>query len=85
MTLEQIRSTVKNFILSAFLQGADPSELTLATPLLSGGILDSLAMIRLVVFLEKTYAIEIKSYEITAANFENIALISEFVLSHKSG
>jgi acyl carrier protein len=48
-----IEQTIKSFILSEFLSDDDPANLTYATPLISGGILDSLATLKLVAFLEQ--------------------------------
>ena len=53
--MDSIQSTVKAYILEEFLQGTNASELTNSTPLVSGGILDSLATIRLVSYLEQHF------------------------------
>lgn len=50
---------VKQFILTNFLPGEDPSALTETTPLVSSGILDSLATLNLVSFIEQQYALEL--------------------------
>jgi acyl carrier protein len=50
--MAQIKEDVKEFILREFLPGESPQELTDSTPLITGGILDSLATIKLVSFLE---------------------------------
>jgi hypothetical protein len=39
---EEIEKTLKEYILKEFLPGEDPVELTATTPLISGGILDSI-------------------------------------------
>jgi acyl carrier protein len=61
--MDPIQSTVKSFILEEFLPTANPSELTATTPLISGGILDSLATIRLVAFLEEQFGITLAPHE----------------------
>ena len=45
---DDIESAVKTFILTEFLPGEDPAELTMDTPLITGGILDSIATLKLV-------------------------------------
>ena len=50
-----IKQTIKEFILDEFLPGEDPDELTESTPLITGGILDSIATLKLVMFLEERY------------------------------
>lgn len=76
---DPIASTVKSYLLEAFLPGADPAELTDDTPLISGGILDSLATVRLVTFLEEQYRIEVEAYEATADNLDTIHQIAALV------
>jgi aryl carrier-like protein len=52
--MHNIDQTVKDFILAEFLPGEDPSQLTDATPLVTSGILDSIATMKLATFLEVT-------------------------------
>ena len=63
MTMEETKETIKGYILEEFLPGENPAELTDSTPLITGGILDSLATIKLVVFLEERFQIEIQAHE----------------------
>lgn len=50
---DDITSAVKTSILDEFLAGEGPSELRLETPVITGGILDSIATLKLVLFLEE--------------------------------
>jgi len=43
---DDVGATVKDFILREFLPGENPAELTDATPLITGGVLDSIASTR---------------------------------------
>jgi acyl carrier protein len=61
--MNDIKSTVKGYILREFLPGEDPSELTDSVPLITGGVLDSLATLRLVTFLEEQYKIQLQAHE----------------------
>src|SRR3546814_8635819 len=61
-----IKSTVKAFILEEFLPGERPEALTDDTPLVTEGVLDSLATLRLVSFLEKEYDIALAPHEVDA-------------------
>jgi len=81
MTQDQIKSTVKDYILREFLPGEDPEELTESTPLISGGILDSLVTLKLVVFLEETYGMKFEANEVTVDNLDTITDIANFVSS----
>ena len=47
-----IQATVKQYILKEFLPGENPDELNESTPLITGGILDSISTVQLVAFLE---------------------------------
>ena len=72
---------IKSYVLDAFLPGADPAELGDDTALISSGILDSLATVRLVTFLEDQYKIEIAAYEANADNLDSLAQIAALVRS----
>ena len=55
--MPEIREAVHAYILRHFLPGEDPDELTDQTPLITGGILDSIRTLKLVVFLEDTFGV----------------------------
>jgi acyl carrier protein len=76
-----MQETIKEFILSEFLPGEDPSQLMEAPPLITGGILDSLATLKMVEFLEKTFSIRIEAHEADVDNLDTIEKISNFVAS----
>lgn len=76
-----IRSTVKDYILREFLPGEDPAELTDSTPLVSGGVLDSIATIKLVMFLEERFGIKLQAHEADAENLDTLTSIAELVRS----
>ncbi len=79
MTNEAIMRTVKEYLLATFLPGEDPRALTETTPLITGGILDSLATLELVTFLEREYGIELQAHEVDAANLGTLAAIANLV------
>jgi len=76
-----IQSTIKAYILDEFLEGANPSELTASTPLISGGILDSLATIRLVAFLEEQFGIVVAPHEAGVDYMDSLDQIAALVRS----
>ena len=61
--MDTIGKEVKDYILEAFLPGVPAAELTETTPLITGAILDSLATLQLVAFLEERFGIEIRAHE----------------------
>jgi acyl carrier protein len=79
--MEDVKSTVRDYILEDFLPGAKREELTDTTPLISGGILDSLALLKLVNFLEERYNIALPPYEQTEENMNTLDDIAKFVQS----
>ena len=67
MNGDQIEAIVKDYLLSEFLPGEDPAELTNDMPLISSKIIDSIAAIKLVSFLEAQFGIEIQARRWTKA------------------
>ena len=79
-----VEATVKSFILSEFLPGENPAELTDATPLISGGILDSIATLKLVLFIEETFGITLEAHETDREHLDTIAEIAQLIRSKGS-
>ncbi len=61
---QDVMGTVKGFILDKFLPGEDPQLLTPTTELIRSGILDSLATLELVGFLEERFGIQLEAHEL---------------------
>ena len=78
---KSIETAVKTFILREFLPGENPDELTEATPLITGGILDSLATLKLVAFLEDHYSVTLRAHEADVENLNTLADIGSLVRS----
>ena len=74
-----IEHAIKDFILGEFLPEEDPAQLTDTTPLISTGILDSIATLRLVAFLEKTFSITMAAHETDAEHLDTIERIAQLV------
>jgi acyl carrier protein len=81
MTTQDIKEVIRAYILEEFLPGENPAELTDSTPLITGGILDSLATLKLVVFLEERFKIQIQAHETMADYLDTIADIAQLVTS----
>lgn len=77
--MDTIQATIKAYILEQFLPAANPDDLTAETPLIAGGILDSLATVRLVMFLEQHFGIEVHAHEVNAENLDTLELIASLV------
>jgi acyl carrier protein len=81
--MQEIKEIIKEYILEEFLPGENPAELTDSTPLVTGGILDSLATLRLVVFLEERFQIKIQAHETMVDYLDTITDIAQLVTSKK--
>jgi acyl carrier protein len=74
--MEEIKSAVHRFILDEFLPGEDPAELTEKTPLITGGILDSITTLKLVIFLEEHFGITVEAHEAGVEHLDSIHQIA---------
>ena len=81
LSLPEVKEIVKAYILEEFLPGENPAELTDTTPLITGGILDSLATIKLVAFLEQRFKIQIQAHETMVDYLDTLMDISQLVSS----
>lgn len=78
------KSLIKDYILQEFLPGEDPAELTDTTPLITGGILDSIATVKLVMFLEERFSITLQAHETDPDYLNTIDSIAKLIESKKS-
>lgn len=81
MDTENTKEVIKAYILKEFLPGENPAELTDSTPLITGGILDSLATIKLVVFLEERFQVQIQAHETMVDYLDTVSDIAQLVTS----
>ena len=78
------KQKIKDFIMEQFLPGEDPKELTDDTPLISGGILDSIATLQLVMFIEETFRVSFEPHEVDKENLDSLNLMVR-LLQSKAG
>ena len=76
-----IHDKVKTFILKEFLEGEDPDELTGDTPLITSGIIDSIATLKLVSYLESEFDINVQAHEADSENLDTLEDITRLVTS----
>lgn len=81
MVTNNVKEEIRQYILSEFLPGEKPSNLHDDTPLRTSGILDSVAVLRLVSFLEERYGIQVEAHEADVENFDRIDSIAAFIQS----
>ncbi len=82
--MEEIRRVVSDYILTNFLPGEDPSELTNSTPLITGGVLDSIATLKLVVFLEDRFGVLVEAHEAGVEHLDSVGQIAALIASKKA-
>jgi acyl carrier protein len=83
--MSDIQSAVRQFILEQFLPGENPSQLGNDTPLITGGVLDSIATLQLVAHLEKTFNIELQAHETSVDHLNTVSDIVRLVESKQAG
>jgi len=83
--MESMNEEIRQYILSEFLPGEKPSNLRDDTALRTSGVLDSVATLRLVTFIEERFGITVEAHEAGVENFDSINSIVAFVESKKNG
>lgn len=76
-----IEQTVKSYILSEFLPDEDPSQLSNTTPMVTTGVLDSIATLKLVSFLEREFDISVAAHEADVEYLDTVESIARLVKS----
>ncbi len=76
---------IKEFIMKEFLPNEDPAELTDDTELLTTGILDSIATIQLVSFLETTFNVQVEAHEVDSEHLNRICDMVALVANKQAG
>lgn len=77
--MDEIKQAVRDFLLREYLPGEDPAELTDETPLISGGVLDSISTLKLVVFLERRFGVDVSAHEAGIDHLDNVGRIADLV------
>jgi acyl carrier protein len=77
--MEDIKESVKQYILQEFLPGEDPANLTDSVDLVHQGIVDSLATLKLVGFLEQHFGIQLDADDANPENLRTLPDIAALV------
>ena len=70
--MSDVKERIRTYILQNFLQGESPANLKDDVPLRTTGVLDSLATLNLVSFVEREFGIELTAYETGLDYFDRI-------------
>ena len=76
---DDVNIAIRDFVVSTYLQGESPENLRDDTALITSGILDSLAVLGLISFIEQRFAIELDVYDTSIERFDRIAEIAATV------
>lgn len=79
--MSPVEEAIRNFILREILVGENPGELTNSTPLVTTAILDSLATLKLILFLEDEFRISFEPQEVGSEHLDTIERIATLVRS----
>ena len=82
---DEIRQTLRAFILDSFMKGAPPSELADDASLSGTYVMDSARVLDLILFLEETYAFEVQNDEALPENFDTVDNVVAYVQRKLSG
>jgi acyl carrier protein len=81
----EIKSAVRQFIAENVLLGVHQTAIEDATPLVTGGLIDSIGMIGLVAFLEARFHVEFVPREIDVHSLNTLEQIEELIRKKLSG
>jgi acyl carrier protein len=80
MNGDDVKRRIHQFVLTTLLDGEDPANLTNTTPLVSGGVIDSLSALEVGAFLETTFGVNIAPEELANPEYmETIDALTAFV------
>ena len=82
--MNEISQVVSDYILTHFLPGEDPALLTESTPLITGGVLDSIATLKLVVFIEDRFGVQVEAHEAGVEHLDSVGQIAALIESKKA-
>lgn len=78
-----MEQTIINYIKQELASEDIEDGLDASDDLLGSGILDSMAMVRLIAYVEETFEIKVAPEEMIIENFMTVEDISNFILSKK--
>ena len=77
--MDDLHKTILDYVRREYIEEGDDRPLEIATPLITGGIVDSFSMVSLKRFLEKKYEVKIPDAEATPEAFNTVESIAKLV------
>lgn len=78
-----IHTALKDFVLREFLPGESEDSVDIDTPLITGGILDSIATIQYATFVEENFGVELLDHELNSDNIDTLKDMAAIILEKK--
>ncbi len=83
--VSNVKETLRQFIVKTYLPGESVENLQDDTPLRTSGVLDSLATLGLVSFVEKEFDIELEAHETGIETFDTVGGIADLIVQKRGG
>ena len=83
--VSNVKETLRQFIVKTYLPGESVENLQDDTPLRTSGVLDSMATLGLVSFVEKEFDIELEAHETGIETFDTVGGIADLVVQKRAG
>jgi acyl carrier protein len=80
---DDVKDRIRRFIVATYLPGESPENLKDDTPLRTSGVLDSLATLGVVSFVEKEFGVELEAHDTGVETFDRIEDIAALVARKK--
>ena len=74
-----LETAIERFIVDEIMLGDSQTRVDVNESLISSGVLDSLALLRLIAFLEEQMGVTVDDHEVIPENFETINEIKSFI------
>ncbi len=81
-TVINIQNIIQEYIVQELMYEQPETNLTVDTPLIEAEILDSMAIFRLISFIEERFEFTLNHEDVVLESFETIAAIATLVESH---
>ena len=82
--MDDVKERIRQFILTRFLPGESAANLTDDTPLRTSGVLDSLATLAVVDFVEKEFSVELEAHETGIETFDSVGAIAKLIVDKRT-
>jgi acyl carrier protein len=73
------KERIRKFVVEELGHDRPASDLADETSLIDNGVIDSLAIVKVVLFIEREFGIKVRDEDVLPASFDSIASIASFV------